>query len=190
MNKLHTISGLIQLEEYHEALEFISDVAKSRNNISTILTKNIKNSYISALLLSKYNKAEESRVKLIIDEESQLTHLPIYMTSEDIVSIIGNLVENSLDEVKNDGTGFVYIKIVENDRNLNIQVRDNGKGIPLECRGKIYAQGFSTKKDQRGNGMFIVKNIVDDFGGTISLSCQDGVFWNITIPMKRGDEVD
>ena len=68
MNKLHTISGLIQLEEYDEALQFISDVAKVRSNISNILTENIKDASISALLLSKYNKAEECRVKLKIDE--------------------------------------------------------------------------------------------------------------------------
>jgi two-component system CitB family sensor kinase len=187
MNKLHTISGLIQLEEYDEALAFISEVAKSRNNISDILTNNIKNPYISALLLSKYAKAEECRVKLIIDEASQLGQLPMAMRTEDIVSIIGNLVENSLDEVKNDGTGTVYIKILADDKDLTIQVQDNGSGIAPENWDKIYSQGFSTKKDQRGNGMFIVKNIIDEFGGTISLNCDDGVFWNITIPMKRGD---
>jgi len=190
MNKLHTISGLIQLEEYNEALMFITDIAKSRNKLSIVLTENIKNSYISALLLSKYNKAEECRVKFIIDEDSRLTRLPLYMTSEEIVSIIGNLVENSLDEVKNDGTGVIYIKIFENDKLLNIQVKDNGKGIPLEYREKIYTQGFSTKKDQRGDGMFIVKKIVEDFGGKISLECQEGVFWNINIPIKRSDELD
>ena len=190
MNKLHTISGLIQLEEYDEALAFISEVARSRNNISNILTKNIQNSYISALLLSKYNKAEECRVRLTIDEESRLTGLPQQMTSEDIVSIIGNLVENSLDEVNNDGTGVIDVRIIEDQALLTIQVKDNGPGIPAENWDKIYTQGFSTKKDQRGNGMFIVKKIVDEFGGTISLNCQDGVFWNITIPMKRGDKHD
>ncbi|WP_242824077.1 Spo0B domain-containing protein [[Clostridium] dakarense] len=39
MNKLHTIAGLIQLEEYDEALQFISYVAKTRNEISSILNK-------------------------------------------------------------------------------------------------------------------------------------------------------
>ena len=110
MNKLHTISGLIQLEEYDEALQFISDVAKVRNNISNILTENIKDRSLSALLLSKYNKAEECRVKLKIDENSKLTKLPEYMTSEEIVSVVGNLIENSLDEVKNDGTGLNIYK--------------------------------------------------------------------------------
>lgn len=100
----------------------------------------------------------------MIDEDSRLTRLPHHMTSEEIVSIIDNLVENSLDEVKNDGTGIIYIKIFENEKHLNIQVKNNG--------------------------MFIVKKIIDAFGGMISLECQDGVFWNIIIPMKRGDELD
>lgn len=185
MNKLHTIAGLIQLEEYEEALQFISDVAKVRNNISNILTENIKDSSLSALLLSKYNKAEECRVKLKIDENSKLTKLPEYMTSEEIVSVVGNLIENSLDEVKNDGTGFIYIKILENEQFLSIKVKDNGGGIPLEYREKIYEQGFSTKEGQRGHGMYIVKKIIDEFNGTINFDVDEGIIWDITIPMAR-----
>lgn len=185
MNKLHTIGGLIQLEEYEEALEFISDIAKVRSNISNILTENIKDPSLSALLLAKYNKAEESRVKLKIDENSKLTKLPQYMTSEEIVSVVGNLIENSLDEVKNDGTGFIHIKIVENKHFLSLIVRDNGGGIPLEYREKIYEQGFSTKEGQRGHGMYIVKKIIDEYNGTINFDVDEGVIWNITIPMTR-----
>jgi two-component system CitB family sensor kinase len=185
MNKLHTISGLIQLEEYNEALQFISDTAKNRNNISNILTENIKDSSVSALLLSKYNKAEECRVKLKIDENSKLTKLPEYMTPEEIVSVLGNLIENSLDEVKNDGTGLIYVKIVEGENFLNIIVKDNGGGIPVEYREKIYEQGFSTKDGQRGHGMYIVKKIIDDFNGTINFDVDEGANWNIIIPMTK-----
>jgi two-component system CitB family sensor kinase len=190
MNKLHTIAGLMQLEEYEKALQFICDVAKVRSNISNILTENIKDVSLSALLLSKYNKAEECRVKLKIDENSKLTKLPQYMTSEEIVSVVGNLIENSLDEVKNDGTGFIYIKIVENERFLSIKVKDNGGGIPLEYREKIYDQGFSTKEGQRGHGMYIIKKIIDEFNGTIKFDIDKGVLWDITIPMTRSDKFD
>lgn len=190
MNKLHTISGLIQLEEYEEALQFVSAVAKVKSSISNILTENIKDSALSAILLAKHNKAEEARVKLTIDENSNLSKLPKYMTSEEIMSIVGNLIENSLDEVKNDGTGMIYIKISENNQILNIIVKDNGKGVPKEYRDKIYEQGFSTKEGQRGHGMYIVKNIIDEFGGTIELTNEQGAFWNITLPMERIDNFD
>jgi two-component system, CitB family, sensor kinase len=185
MNKLHTIAGLIQLEEYEEALEFISDVAKLRSNISNILTENIKDPSLSALLLAKYSKAEECRVKLQIDEKSMLKRLPEKMSSGDITSLVGNLIENSLDEVRNDGTGFIYVKIVEQEHLLNIEVKDNGGGIPSEYWEKIYEQGFSTKEGQRGHGMYIVKKIVDESKGTISFDSKEGVHWMITIPMVR-----
>lgn len=190
MNKLHTISGLIQLEEYDEALQFISDVAKVRSNISNILTDNIKDASLSALLLAKYNKAEECRVKLKIDEISSFKRLPEHMVPDEMVSIVGNLIENSLDEVKNDGTGLVYIKIVQDEEVLSIIVKDNGGGIPLEYREKIYEQGFSTKDGQRGHGMYIVKQIVDECCGTINFDVDEGVLWNISIPMKRSEKLD
>jgi two-component system CitB family sensor kinase len=190
MNKLHTISGLIQLEEYNEARQFISDVAKTRNGISEILTRNIKDVALSALLLSKYNKAEEFRVKLKIDEDSKLMRLPEYMNSEEIVSLVGNLIENSLDEVKNDGTGEIYIKIIEKEEVLYIIVKDNGPGISEGNRDKIYEQGFSTKEGQRGHGMYIVKKILNECNGTIELKIDNGVHWDITIPMIGGQSID
>lgn len=185
MNKLHTIAGLIQLEEYEEALRFIEDVARVRSGISNILTKNIKDNALAALLLSKYNKAEECRIKLEIDEESSLTRLPQYMNSQDLISVVGNLIENSLDEVKNDGTGNIYVKILEDDKTLIIIVRDNGSGISPHYHNKIFEQGFSTKEGQHGQGMYIVKKIVEEFQGSINLISDNGVIWDITIPMGR-----
>lgn len=190
MNRLHTIAGLIQLEEYDEALQFISDIAKVRSNVSSILTENIKDTALSALLLSKYNKAEEYRIKLKIDENSRVTRLPEGMTSDEIVSVIGNLIENSIDEVENDGTGYVHIKMYGDEQYLRIIVRDNGGGIPLEYREKIYEQGFSTKEGQRGHGMYIVKKIIDEYSGTIDCKVDEGVLWNISIPMRRRDRLD
>lgn len=190
MNKLHTISGLIQLEEYDKCLQFISDIAKVRVNISNILTENIKDASVSALLLSKYNKAEEIRVNFTIDKDSRLTGRPEYMTSDEIISIIGNLIENSLDIVKNDGSGSVYIKIIQDEKYLNIEVKNNGDEIPIKDRERIYEQGFSTKEGQRGHGMYIVKKIIDEFYGTINFYIDEGVIWKITIPMQRGVNSD
>ncbi|MFT4004600.1 MAG: sensor histidine kinase [Lacrimispora sp.] len=190
MNKLHTIAGLIQLEEYEEALQFISDVARIRTEISYILTDQIKDSAVSALLLSKYNKAEECRIKLTIDESSRLNKLPQGMNSQDLGSVIGNLIENSLDEVKNDGTGRIDVRIAEEEQFLTIRVKDNGEGIIPELREKIFEQGFSTKEGQRGWGLFIVKKIIEECGGEIRLTSEEGVQWDITIPMERREGLD
>ncbi len=189
MNRLHTIAGLIQLEEYEEALDFISDVARIRTEVSHILTTQIKDSSISALLLAKYSKAEECRVKLVIDEDSRLNQLPEGMNCQDLGSVIGNLIENSLDEVKNDGTGRIDIRIAEENNHLNIRVKDNGGGISPEIGDQIFNQGFSTKKGQRGSGLFIVKRIIEECRGTIGFTSENGVQWDIAIPMERGERI-
>lgn len=186
MNKLHTISGLIQLEEYDEALVFIAAAAKSRDKISSILAENIKDPSISAVLLSKYNKAEESRVKFRIDECSTLIELPQYMTSETLVSLIGNLIENSLDAVAADGTGKVKIRIIQDVNWLRITLWDNGPGIHDKIMPLIFNQGFSTKEGQRGYGLYIVKNIIEDMGGHIQFRNENGLIWEVEIPMVRG----
>ncbi|MDZ5016623.1 sensor histidine kinase, partial [Clostridium perfringens] len=86
--------------------------------------------------------------------------------------------------------GLIYIKIVEDKHFLNIKVKDNGGGIPLEYREKIYQQGFSTKEGQRGHGMYIVKKIIDEMKGTIEFHVDEGVLWNIDIRMARSDKFD
>ena len=185
MNKLHTISGMIQLEEYSEAVKFISDVSKKRKEISSILTDQIKNVSIAALLFSKYNKASESRIKFQIDVNCELNELPQYMREDELGSVIGNLIENSLDEVATDGSGIVHFKMYEMDDFLKIEIYDNGPGISPEIMNNIYALGTTTKLGQRGIGMYIVKKIIDEMLGQIEFSCDNGALWNISLPMKR-----
>ncbi|MHC1683324.1 MAG: ATP-binding protein [Clostridiaceae bacterium] len=185
MNKLHTISGLIQLEEYDEAISFITKTARRRDEISNILTEQIKNVSIAALLFAKYNKAEETRIKLKIDSDSNLTILPEYIREDELVSIIGNLLENSFDAIKTDGTGYVYFKISEADGLLKIEVKDNGPGISEDIFDTIYDLGTSTKLGQRGYGMYLVKKIIDEAHGEIAFENNNGASWSISIPLER-----
>ncbi len=187
MNKLHTISGLIQLEEYDEAIKYISKTASSGNDITGTITGKIMNLNIAALLLAKYYKAEELRVKFEIDKKSNLNKLPDLLREDDLSSIIGNLIENSLEAVNVDGTGIVYFKISETNSVLIIEVKDNGPGIPDDIIEKVFERNYSTKTDHLGYGMFIVKNIIENANGKITLSVDSGTSWHIEIPMKSGD---
>lgn len=185
MNKLHTISGLVQLEEYDEAVKFINVIATSKKNIATVISDKIKDVALAALILSKYSKCEEARINLLIDENSKITKLPEYMNSQELVSVVGNLIENSIDAVKNDGTGEIYVKIYEEENALKIITKDNGLGIPENIRDSIYEMGITSKDGGRGFGMYIVKKIIDEAKGTIDFKVNGGTEWNISIPMER-----
>ena len=185
MNKLHTISGLIQLEEYKEAIDFISQATKSSQKLIAIVGSKVKEPSVAGLLLSKCSKASEKKVKLIINEETSMRTLPEKMHKDEFCSIVGNLIENSLDELAGRTDGIIEVGIFEDDKDVNISVFDNGRGIPEELQNKIFEKGHSSKGTNRGYGLYIVKEIVDTYQGKIRIWCGNGTMIVVTIPMKQ-----
>jgi len=185
MNKLHTISGLIQLEEYQEAIDFISQSAKSNQELVGTINSKVKEPSVAGLLLSKCNKASEKKVKLVINEDTYIRDLPEKMHKDEFCSIVGNLIENALDELAGRTDGKIEIGIFQGENEMNISVFDNGRGIPEKVRDKIFKKGHSSKGENRGYGLYIVKEIVDTYGGKIRLWCESGTTIVITIPMRQ-----
>ncbi|MGV8982575.1 ATP-binding protein [Clostridium sp.] len=190
MNKLHTISGLIQLEEYDEAVEYISHISKLRGQVSEILSKRIKNTHIAGILLAKYNKATEAKILVEIDSNSYLDKIPETITVDEICSVIGNLIENSIEELVKLENGKIFISLISNNGALRIRIQDNGPGISENIIAKVFVRGFTTKAGNRGFGLSIVKQIVDYAGGDINILQDNGTKWDIFIPMKRGRRYD
>ena len=185
MNKLHTISGLIQLEEYQEAIDFISRSTRSSQKLIGIIGSKVKEPSVAGLLLSKCNKASEKKVRLIVNEETYMKDLPEKMHKDEFCSIVGNLIENSLDELAGRTDGIIEVGLFQGDDNINITVFDNGRGIPEDLQKKIFEKGHSSKGENRGYGLYIIKEIVDTYGGKIRLWCESGTMIVVTIPMRQ-----
>ena len=188
MNKLHTISGLIQLEEYQEAIDFISQSARSNQELVGTINSKIKEPSVAGLILSKCNKASEKKVKLVINEDTYMRDLPEKMHKDEFCSIVGNLIENSLDELAGRTDGKIEVGIFQGENDMNITVFDNGRGIPEKMQDKIFRKGHSSKGEYRGYGLYIIKEIVDTYGGKIRLWCESGTTIVVTIPMRQEKE--
>nr|WP_272507424.1 sensor histidine kinase [Clostridium aestuarii] len=190
MNKLHIISGLIQLEEYDKAVNYISDTSEKKQEIVGLLDNRIKNSYIAGILLAKYYKASEAKIFLKIDSKSYLDDIPEGVTEGEICSIIGNLIENAIDELVKIEEGEILVRINSDEKELKIWIQDNGRGIDKEIRDKIFDRGVTTKCGKRGFGLWIIKQIVDKANGKIELLQDNGTIWSIGIPMERSSKYD
>lgn len=183
-NKLHTISGLIQLQEYQEAIDFISNATKySQRLIGTLISK-VRDPSVAGLLMSKNAKAGEKKIRMVINEETFLSRIPEYMYKDEFCSILGNLVDNSLDELTGRTDGLVEIGIFQSDSEINITVYDNGKGIPETSISRIFEKGHSTKGSGRGFGLWLIKEIVDAYQGKIRICCVSGTVVNVILPIK------
>lgn len=179
MNKLHTIAGLLQLNETEEALEYIFNTTESRGIITDNLSK-IKELSIQGLIFSKYNRADEMKIKFEIDENSNLRYLPDHIRVQDLLTIIGNFLENSIEELRTRENGYIYIGIFQ-EENIKIIVKNNGRKIDDITKEKMFNRGFSTKGDFRGLGLYNVKNIIESLNGNLKLTSNKITTWEVEI---------
>lgn len=187
-NKLHVILGLIQIKEYDQAKKYILGIQQTDNYISKKLLSNITNPTVIALLYGKLSRANELGVTLEINESSNLeeTTLPIYNRS--LITIIGNLIDNSLNAVNdNENEKYVYLDIKDEADKVVITVCDNGRGIKEEDLKNVFNRGFTTSKDGSGIGLSLVKEKVEFFRGDIFIDSKENIGTKVVITLPKGD---
>ena len=168
-NKLHVILGLINIEEYEEAKKYIAECQEEVLKSSTRVA-NINDNFISAMLISKKLIANENNISFRIDEKSYMKESHGNISSVDLITILGNLIENAFDAcLEKEGQGQVDVFIDEDEENVIIEVSDNGKKIDEEIKDDIFKNGVSSKGKGRGIGLSTIKGRVDLYGGNIEI---------------------
>lgn len=88
---------------------------------------------------------------------------------EPLVQVFHNLIKNALDAVA--PTGRVDVRARLEDRSVVVDVEDDGPGVPVELREKVFLPFFTTKEPGAGAGLglAIAASIVRRHGGTIEI---------------------
>jgi signal transduction histidine kinase len=97
-----------------------------------------------------------------------------------------NIMLNSIEAMPEGGT-----LSIANDRThelLRLQIVDTGRGIDREQAKKIFEPFYTTKTNGLGLGMPYAKKIIDQHGGTISLTSHPGEGTTISIALPTGQE--
>ncbi|MFC5598739.1 ATP-binding protein [Deinococcus cellulosilyticus] len=171
-NRLHTISGLLQLGHHQEALQVIQQETRlNQQHLSRISQISVPK--VAALLLGKGERARELGLGFEVHPDSLL---PEHWAEQAdlIVTVLGNLINNSFEALSNQERGSVGVLIGEDPDGLQIEVTDNGPGIPAEHHAWIFEQGASTRGKERGIGLFEVKRQVEALGGNITHFQREG----------------
>lgn len=190
-NILYTLSGLIQLGSYREALDLIHRKTVEGQDLIRLVVKRIPDPWLGGILLGFYNRARELKVDLSIDSDSRLERLPDHLPRQYLVRILGNLITNAFEAVENQPEGQRKVKLYLGDTGgeILLEVEDSGPGVPDEWAPRIFEKGFSTKKgDTRGFGLAIVKEVAEEMGGYIALERGEwgGALFSVTLP--KGSE--
>lgn len=176
MNKLQTLSGLIELEEYDEAKRYIYQTTSKQQKMLQFLNRQIRDAKTAGLLIGKIQQAEELKIRITMDPGSYLGELPPAISSDTLVLILGNLLQNAMDALKQECEGGeIIICLVDNKEEILIVIEDNGPGIPKDKLPLIFQKGYSSKGNDRGYGLYLVKNQVEQVAkGEIHVSTDVG----------------
>ena len=110
-------------------------------------------------------RIKSQRIKVEIDCPPNLA---ITTIKGDLQQIVSNLVANALDALEPGGR--LKIKASAEPGGAKVEIEDNGSGIPTQNLDRIFEPFFTTKKDTgTGLGLWVVRDLVDKQGGTISV---------------------
>lgn len=181
MNRLHSIAGLIQLDRNDEALSLIIDEITDEEELIQTLRDKIFDYSIQGLLLGKYSRAKELGISLTIDDTSFLTEFKNGISSGDLVTILGNLLDNAMEACLQRDIQDVHLLLQGNKEFLFIEVQDSGCGISGNPQ-KIFEYGYSTKmRDGRGIGLALIQQLVEANKGIILIDSTTDIGTTMTI---------
>lgn len=150
-------------DEITNDLQRLNKIANRFSKIGSIPTfKNENLTEVVSKVIEYFNRRLPNTRKNISIKLSGLQDVQIMLNVELFEWVIENLIKNALDaiEVKK---GEVRFTITEDDKNIFIEVADNGKGIDKKHRKDVFRPGYSTKRRGWGLGLSLSKRIIEDY---------------------------
>jgi two-component system CitB family sensor kinase len=183
-HRLHVVAGLIDVGRYEEAVGFIKKSSLVHQALIASIVERVGNPILVGLLLGKAAVASERGVELRVSPETALPEDVPYV--RELVTIVGNLVDNALDSVATVAAGWIDVTIRTDDDGVFVRVQDSGRGIDEDVVDEIFRDGFTTKvatgTGRRGLGLALVSQAVQRRGGQISVENEGGAVFTVFLP--------
>jgi two-component system CitB family sensor kinase len=203
-NRLHTIVALIELGRTREAVDFAANELDVGQELADSLLASVDEPVLTALLLGKSAQARERGIELQLGIDEGLGR-PGVAPSE-LVTIVGNLVDNAMDavtpELEGPGDGVdaepvdaepriergqpqVLVEIERAESELVLRVSDNGAGFADV--DLAFSRGYSTKRADahgRGIGLALVDQAVRRLGGSVEVRNSPGAVVTVRLPLE------
>jgi two-component system, CitB family, sensor kinase len=170
-NRLHAVVSLIEMGRPEEAIAFATEELQVAQLLTDRVVGAVGDPLLGALLLGKTADAAERGIELTITGELPTDH---HIPSRDLVTVLGNLVDNALDAVTGRPERHVAVRLSSLEGLVGITVGDSGAGLEDEDSAHVLERGWTTKTSAhdtggRGVGLALVGQVARRHGGSISI---------------------
>ncbi|WP_042421783.1 ATP-binding protein [Streptacidiphilus anmyonensis] len=194
-NRLHAVVSLIETGRHRQAVDFATAELELAQQLTDRVVGAVNEPVLAALLLGKAAQAAERGVDLVLTQESRIDDaLPEQLSARDLVTLLGNLIDNALDAAiegagEHDGPPTVTVTARTDARELLLRVADTGRGIEPDAVERIFERGWSTKQPgpagARGVGLALVAQAARRNGGRVEVGRAPGAVLTVHIPFQR-----
>lgn len=172
--------------------EEIVRLRKSSDGLMRFLNLSLPNrekvdigSFIESIA-GKYGLSRENGVDLVVDIAPGLP--PVLLDPKLMEIALDNLIENAVAAVGDKGR--VEIDALLTDKifsdfkagpAIKIEITDNGPGIALAYKSKLFTPFFTTKDNGTGLGLMLAKRIIEDHGGQVEIESREKIGTEVII---------
>lgn len=193
-NRLHTVLTLVELGRTEDAMRLGTEELALAQQLTDRVVGSVTEPVLTALLLGKSAQASERGVDLVVDPDSRLDPGPL--PSRDLITVVGNLVDNALEAVA--GTNpprrvTVHVDTVTPapgaPAEVVVRVTDTGPGLDPEHVADAFRRGWTTKGATRGLGLALVGQVVHRYGGgyEVGPAPGGGAVFTVRLPIHGPD---
>ena len=190
-NKLKVLKNFNK--EVNRMNKLISDISNFSRTISEIETEEFKfinlNTFFNNFIKDYSGNKKNIKIETNIRNEA----INVFVNEDKFIQVILNLIDNSVSLSSNNSQILITIDII-NAEIVQIKFYDQGKGIKIEHKDKIFERFYTDRENQNdqhsGLGLSISKEIINSFSGTIELTKSDknlftGACFIIKLPLKH-----
>ncbi|HEU5026541.1 MAG TPA: sensor histidine kinase [Spirillospora sp.] len=190
-NRLHTVVSLVELGRPEQAVEFATADLAAAQRLTDRVVGSVTEPVLAALLLGKSAEAAERGVELEIAEDTAIDGV---VEPRDLVTILGNLIDNAVDAaVENAGVRppRVRVSVRREDGRLVLRVADSGPGVDPADVPEMFRRGWTTKSSGgpvgHGLGLALVGRAVRRHAGTVEVAAagggDEGAVFTVRLPL-------
>ncbi|MHA6798371.1 ATP-binding protein [Bounagaea algeriensis] len=189
-NRIHTVTGMLDLGAVGEARDYLSELSATTARASTSVSERVHDTALAALVLAKSAQASEQGVEFELAELSDVPRELPPQLRDDVLLIVGNLVDNAFEAVG--GSGWVELLVRlhrDGEPLLEIRVTDSGPGFDPALAEEVFTAGVSTKEHggsgHRGLGLALVRQAAQRWHGSVDVDATEETVFSAYLPVRE-----
>jgi len=173
--------------------KLISDISHFSKTIAEIEIENFESTNVNKFLNENFDEHSTNKKNIKILLQTDNNKNLVYLNKDKFLQVILNLIDNSISIAENN-TNILITSNKKNENFVEVKIYDQGKGIDLKDKGKIFERFYTDRIDDRdqhsGLGLSISYEIINSFNGSIELTESDkldfrGACFLIKLPLRK-----